>query len=266
MIMHRSLALEAAIAAGRVIMEIYDSGEFEVQLKSDESPLTKADLAAHHAIKECLGASDIPILSEEGRHVEYSERCNWKTLWIIDPIDGTKEFIKRNGEFTVNIALVEEGIPTLGVVLVPALGQLFIGDVQNGARWVEHGDLNWSPSQWLESSISIPMERGNRPFTVVASRSHMSEETESYIKELQGIHGEIELISKGSSLKLCMVAAGIADCYPRFAPTMEWDTAAGQAVCLAAHCEVLDWNTQKPLMYNREDLLNPWFLVRKAQA
>ncbi|MDA0913043.1 MAG: 3'(2'),5'-bisphosphate nucleotidase CysQ [Bacteroidetes bacterium] len=264
MSVHRSLALEAAIAAGRVIMEIYDSGEFEVQLKSDESPLTKADLAAHHAIKECLAPSEIPILSEEGRHVEYSQRSNWKSLWIIDPIDGTKEFIKRNGEFTVNIALVDDGIPTLGVVLVPALGQLFIGDTQNGARWVEHGDLNWSPSQWLEASISIPMERGNRPFTVVASRSHMSEETDSYIKELREIHGEIELISKGSSLKLCMVAAGIADCYPRFAPTMEWDTAAGQAVCLAAQCEVLDWNTQKPLMYNREELLNPWFLVRKA--
>ena len=260
-----TLAVEAALDAGRQIMEIYASGDFNVELKGDDSPLTRADVASHHAIMAHLESTGIPVLSEEGRSIPYAERAAWSRLWIVDPIDGTKEFIKRNGEFTVNIALVEAGIPTMGVVYVPAKQELFVGvstgDEARATRTVG-GEDDWSAETWLKEGKPIPAPTENRPFTVVASRSHMSPETADYIDELKAVHGEVETLSKGSSLKLCMVAAGEADCYPRFAPTMEWDTAAGQGVCLAAGCHVLNWETKAPLTYNREELLNPWFLVR----
>ena len=258
------LAVEAALAAGIEIMEIYESGEFDVQLKGDESPLTRADVASHRAIVQRLESTGIPVLSEEGRSISFEERGQWPSLWIVDPIDGTKEFIKRNGEFTVNIALVEGGTPVLGVVFVPAKQELFVGDSRDEIRAMRtvQGLSDWSVEEWLAAAVPIPDSTDGRPFTVVASRSHMSPETAAYIDALRVEHGDLETLSKGSSLKLCMVAAGEADCYPRFAPTMEWDTAAGQAVCLAAGCDVLNWETKLPLSYNREDLLNPWFLVR----
>lgn len=255
-------ALEAALEAGQQILSIYTSGDLEVQLKGDDSPLTRADLASHAVIKRHLVDTGIPVLSEEGRAIPYEERKHWDRLWIVDPIDGTKEFIKRNGEFTVNIALVEHGVPVLGVVLVPAFGNLFLGEAGQGAFLAEGLPLDEPVEAWLREAQPIPLSHENRPFTAVASRSHMSPETEAYIAGLGEEFGEVELISKGSSLKLCMVASGAADCYPRFAPTMEWDTAAGQAVCLAAGCEVIDWENQVPLRYNRPELLNPWFLVK----
>lgn len=258
------LAVEASLEAGREIMEIYESGEFDVQLKGDDSPLTRADVASHRAIVRRLEATGIPVLSEEGRAISFEERRLWPSLWIVDPIDGTKEFIKRNGEFTVNIALVEDGIPVLGVVFVPAKRELFVGDSRGEALAIRtvNGGADWSVEDWLSAAEPIPAAAEGRPFTVVASRSHMSPETAEYIDALRAEYGDLETLSKGSSLKLCMVASGEADCYPRFAPTMEWDTAAGQAVCLAAGCDVLNWETKQPLAYNREDLLNPWFLVR----
>ena len=260
------LSLQAAITAGQVIMKIYDSGDFDITTKGDESPLTRADLASHEEIKSHLSGTGIPMLSEEGRSISYQERQDWKRLWIIDPIDGTKEFIKRNGEFTVNIALVENGVPILGVVYAPAKGQLFYGDQLNGAYLAEGGSTTWEMADWKAAACTMPQPSEERSFTAVASRSHMSPETEAYIEELRQLHGTVDLISRGSSLKLCMVAAGFADCYPRFAPTMEWDTAAGQAVCLAAGCEVMNWETKSALTYNREELLNPWFLVRGPRA
>jgi 3'(2'), 5'-bisphosphate nucleotidase len=258
------LAVEAALEAGREIMEIYESGDFDVQVKGDESPLTRADVASHRAIVKRLEPTGIPVLSEEGRAIPHEERRHWPSLWIVDPIDGTKEFIKRNGEFTVNIALVEGGTPVLGVVFVPAKQELFVGDSRGDARALRtvQGRDDWSVDHWLDAAAPIPAESEGRPFTVVASRSHMSPETADYIDALRSEYDDLETLSKGSSLKLCMVASGEADCYPRFAPTMEWDTAAGQAVCLAAGCDVLNWKTKQPLAYNREDLLNPWFLVR----
>ena len=259
-----NIAVEAALDAGKHIMEIYSSGDFNLQLKGDGSPLTRADLASHQAILKHLKSTGIPVLSEEGRSVSYPERASWTKLWIIDPIDGTREFIKRNGEFTVNIALVENGIPIMGVVYVPAKRVLYTGSSGGEdalAARVLRGEDGWSADDWLRAGLSIPTEIKNRPFTVVLSRSHMSSATDDYIKELKGIYGQIETISTGSSLKLCMVAAGEADCYPRFAPTMEWDTAAGHAVCLAAGCDVLNWESKEPLTYNREDLINPWFLA-----
>jgi 3'(2'), 5'-bisphosphate nucleotidase len=253
------LAIDAAVSAGEAILVIYESGDFQIETKGDDSPLTRADTASHHIIAAALSATGIPVLSEEGRDMDYAERAPWQALWIVDPIDGTKEFIKRNGEFTVNIALVKEGAPVLGVIYVPVSRTLYFADVEQGAWRVEvDADGKWNP----DVAMVLPIPQGNRPFTVVASRSHLSPETETYINALRADHGEVELVSRGSSLKLCMVAEGAADCYPRFAPTMEWDTAAGQAICMAAGFDVIDQETGSTMRYNREDLLNPWFLVR----
>ena len=255
------VALEGAIEAGVAILEIYHSGEFDVTLKGDDSPLTKADLASHEVIMRHLSRTQIPVLSEEGRNIPFSERSAWSELWVVDPIDGTKEFIKRNGEFTVNIALVRNQVPALGVILVPVTGEVYFSD-ENGAFKAQvdmAGPLDVETV--MAAAAKLPMDKGERPFTVVASRSHMSPETEDFVEQLRQEHGKIELMSKGSSLKLCMVAEGKADCYPRFAPTMEWDTAAGQAICAAAGLDVVDQSTGVTMLYNREALLNAWFLV-----
>lgn len=252
------LAVDAAIAAGLAILEIYESGDFDVTLKGDASPLTRADLASHEVITQALKSTGIPVLSEEGKAIPFAERKAWNRLWIVDPIDGTKEFIKRNGEFTVNIALVEDGVPALGVIYVPVSRTLYLGEVGEGAWKVAVAeDGTWSQT----TAQCLPIRDQNRPYTVVASRSHLSPETEAFIEQLKQEHGEVASISKGSSLKLCMVAEGAADCYPRFAPTMEWDTAAGQGICMAAGFQVTDQRTGELMRYNREDLLNAWFLV-----
>lgn len=255
------VALEGAFEAGVAILEIYHSGEFDVTLKGDDSPLTKADLASHEVIMRHLSRTQIPVLSEEGRNIPFSERSAWSELWVVDPIDGTKEFIKRNGEFTVNIALVRNQVPALGVILVPVTGEVYFSD-ENGA-FKAHVDMAGplDVETVMEAAAKLPMDKGERPFTVVASRSHMSPETEDFVGQLRQEHGKVELMSKGSSLKLCMVAEGKADCYPRFAPTMEWDTAAGQAICTAAGLDVVDQSTGVTMLYNREALLNAWFLV-----
>ena len=255
-------AITAALEAGKAILEIYHSGEFDVEIKGDNSPLTRADTVSHNLIMSYLTKTDIPVLSEEGRDISYQERKDWKQLWIVDPIDGTKEFIKRNGEFTVNIALIENQKTQIGVIFVPVTGELYFSTKEMGAFKI-NVDLNsYNIDTILEKSQKLPLQREDKTFTVVASRSHMSIETEDYVQQMRDIHGEVNLISKGSSLKLCMVAEGTADCYPRFAPTMEWDTAAGQAICEHAGVEVIDWDTKKNMLYNREELLNNWFLVQ----
>ena len=259
------LAIKAAIDAGKKILEIYHSGDFNVELKGDNSPLTKADIAAHHIIKDHLASTKIPLLSEEGKAIAYEDRKDWKKLWIVDPIDGTKEFIKRNGEFTVNIALVENQVPMAGVIFAPVLGDLYISEAGVGSFKINIDLDVFDLERDLLKAEKLPLERKDKTFTVVASRSHMSPETEDYVQEMRSIHGEVNLISKGSSLKLCMVAEGTANCYPRFAPTMEWDTAAGQAICMYAGFEVMDWNTKKSMLYNREELLNNWFLVKASE-
>ena len=256
-----SIAVEAALNAGEAIMRIYDTDDFEVDFKSDNSPLTKADLASHNVIESLLLKTGVPILSEEGKHLPYEERKSWQKLWIVDPIDGTKEFINKNGEFTVNIALIENQKPILGVIYVPALNDLYYSTLEDGAFKVSNIDTFSSLDSIKTQAIQLPVKNIERPFTVVASRSHLSEETKLYINALEKKHGKVDCISKGSSLKLCMVAEGTADCYPRFAPTMEWDTAAGQAICNHAGFSVLDWKTKEEMKYNREELLNNWFLV-----
>ena len=255
-------AILAALEAGKEILKIYHSGDFDIEIKGDNSPLTKADTASHRVIMRYLNKTEIPVLSEEGRAIDYRERKDWRQLWIVDPIDGTKEFIKRNGEFTVNIALVEDQKTSIGVIFVPATGILYFSSQAMGAFKVGVDLENFDLKTVISSASKLPLEREDPTYTIVASRSHMSPETEAYVQDMREKYGEVNLISKGSSLKLCMVAEGQANCYPRFAPTMEWDTAAGQAICEHAGFQVIDWGTKENMLYNREELLNNWFLVK----
>jgi len=240
--------------AGAAIMQIY-AKDFDVAFKADASPLTEADKAANAIICDALQKlyPHIPMLSEENKAADYSERKNWEYLWVIDPLDGTKEFIKKNGEFTVNIALVHNGIPVLGVVYAPALETTYYAKQGLGAFKEQKGDSRKLP----ETSNQTP----EKQLTVVASRSHLSPETETFIDGLRQKTESVTMTSIGSSLKLCLVAEGKADYYPRLAPTMEWDTAAAQAVVLESGKQVINHETNQPLTYNKENLLNPWFIV-----
>lgn len=262
------ISVKAALAAGEVIRQIYDdpASDFEVEMKKDNSPLTVADRKSNEVISSFLQSTPYPVLSEEGASVDYAVRGKWVKLWIVDPLDGTKEFIKRNGEFTVNIAFVENGSPVAGVIYVPVKKTLYFGAIGTGA--FKCSDIvsvgsDVTLQQLMDVSERMPSaDCAHSGLVVVASRSHMNSETEAYIEELKKAHGEVRTVSKGSSLKICLVAEGAADIYPRFAPTMEWDTAAGHAIAVAAGLEVYRADGDVPLRYNKEDLLNPWFVVK----
>lgn len=237
--------------AGDAIMEIY-AKDFNIEYKDDKSPLTEADKKANEVIERGLLALSIklPILSEEGKEISYEERKDWECFWMVDPLDGTKEFIKKNGEFTVNIALIYQNTPVLGVVYAPALGDMY---------WAKKGEGAYRNGQKLPLYTN-PDPKKN--FRVVASKSHMSVETQEYIDNLAKTGESIECVSKGSSLKLCMVAEGNADVYPRLAPTMEWDTAAADSIVREAGKMTYQYLTDTALDYNKKNLLNPWFVVR----
>lgn len=242
---------EIAKAASQKILEVYER-DFAVAEKQDRSPLTEADLAAHETIVRSLAAltPDIPILSEESSSIPFSERSSWPLYWLVDPLDGTKEFIKKNGEFTVNIALIHEHRPVLGVVHVPVTGASFFAAARLGAFKQEDGES--------APTLLRPRKPDPERLVVSGSRSHGGELLEKFVR---GLPGQVELISKGSSLKLCMVAEGLADIYPRLGPTSEWDTAAAQCVVEQAGGIVVDLEFE-PLLYNaKEDILNPYFLV-----
>ncbi|MEP5365467.1 MAG: 3'(2'),5'-bisphosphate nucleotidase CysQ [Reichenbachiella sp.] len=243
------IAKTAAKKAAIEILRIYESGDFSIEAKSDDSPLTKADKASHLAIVAELEKTDLPILSEEGREIPYEERKNWDYFWMIDPLDGTKEFIKKNGEFTVNIALIHQGAPILGVVQVPVQNKLYYAS-QNDGAYLDHNDQG----QKLATNSQQPNAKGIK---VVASRSHLTDETQAFMDQLDAP----EIVSMGSSLKLLAVAEGHADIYPRFAPTMEWDTAAAHAIVTEAGGKVLLKNSPMSVEYNKPNLLNPHFLV-----
>ena len=240
--------VRTAREAGDAILEIYRQ-DFAVYEKQDASPLTEADLASHRIIVEALRqlTPDIPVLSEEDADIPFEERSQWTSYWLIDPLDGTKEFIKKNDEFTVNIALIREHRPYLGVVHVPATGVTFYGEAGKGAFRMEHGETR---------QIHATTHAGT-PLRVAGSRSHAGSSLQTFLENI-GAH---EIVSMGSSLKLCLVAEGKADLYPRLGPTSEWDTAAAQAVVEAAGGMVTD-TSGSPLLYNtKESLLNPHFLV-----
>ncbi len=258
------LAVRASMTAASAITEIYSTADFNVDMKADNSPLTDADRRSHQIIERALKATQVPILSEEGRDIPYEERKAWDRLWIVDPLDGTKEFIKRNGEFTVNIALVNKGAPLFGVIYVPVLEQLFFGGRGMGAYGCTR-PMDRAPAdmdELIRACKRLPLEVSRSAYVIMGSRSHPTPELEKFVQEKRKEVQDVRFISAGSSLKICRVAEGAADIYPRLGPTMEWDTAAGQGIAEGAGRSVTVWETGKPLTYNREDLLNPWFVVQ----
>lgn len=235
--------------AGDVIMAIYDK-DFTIEYKDDKSPLTEADLASNEVIINALKKYDLPIMSEEEQEILYEERKDWEYYWCIDPIDGTKEFIKKNDEFTVNIALIHKDTPVLGVVYAPALGEMYYAKQNEGA---------------FKNNEKLPLKTNEAPekkLVVVASKSHLSEETQAFIDEVAETTQNIMQRSRGSSLKLVMVAEGEADIYPRLAPTMEWDTAAADAIVRESGKMTYQFEDDLPVSYNKKNLLNPWFIVK----
>ncbi|WP_439828577.1 3'(2'),5'-bisphosphate nucleotidase CysQ [Aeromonas enteropelogenes] len=243
-----------ARAAGEAIMTIY-SQPFAVEYKSDESPLTAADKGAHEVIVRALArlTPDIPVLSEESGPQVMAERLGWRRYWLVDPLDGTKEFVSRNGEFTVNIALIAEGAPRWGLVYAPVLDKLWYGGKGLGA---------WCIADGRREAIQTRPHREGSPWRVVGSRNHLSRETLDYLARFGDMErGEIELVSMGSSLKFCIIAEGGAELYPRLAPTCEWDTGAAQAVLEGAGGSVTRLDGE-PLVYNKPDILNPWFVAK----
>jgi len=256
-----AIAIQASLEAGKAILEVYSSDDFSVEIKGDDSPLTRADKNANDVINSYLIKTPIPIISEENRQLDFSERKDWDTCWIVDPLDGTKEFIKRNGEFTVNIALIENGNPILGVIYVPVSKTLYFTSEDASKAYKISIDGPITMEAIFENASEIkPQTEKHSLVKIVGSRSHLNDDTKTFISEIEA-RNQVEIVSKGSSLKFCLVAEGEANIYPRFAPTMEWDTAAGQAICQAAGVKVIDNNTKKPLQYNKENLLNPYFLV-----
>jgi 3'(2'), 5'-bisphosphate nucleotidase len=271
-------SIQAAIAAGNAINEVYRAEDFAVAYKSDQSPLTLADQKSHEIITGALKKFGLPILSEEGKDTPYAQRKNWERFWMVDPLDGTKEFIKRNGEFTVNIALIEDSRPVLGTIFVPDRNTLYFAGRNLGAYKLQDGPFDRLPqsradteeeartllARIVEQSSRLPIEHAPRAaLTIVGSRSHKTAELEAYVEKKRNEFGNIEFISAGSSLKICLVAEGQADLYPRLGPTMEWDTAAGQAIAENAGAAVYQYETEEPLAYNKEDLHNPWFIVQR---
>jgi len=259
-----SIAIEASIEAGKEILKVYETDDFQEEKKADNSPLTLADRNAHNKIVSFLEKTNIPILSEEGIHLSYEERKKWDYFWLVDPLDGTKEFIKRNGEFTVNIALVKKDAPVASVIYVPVTKVLYFADIEIGAYKIEDAssinDFNFDILK--SNSQQLPLPKEERAYTVVGSRSHLNEKTTNYIESLKEEHGEVKMMPVGSSLKLCMVAEGKADIYPRFGPTMEWDIASGHAIIIASGASILKTDGL-PVVYNKENLLSPYFIAKR---
>lgn len=244
--------IEIAKKAGKEILEIYNQKDIETTYKEDKSPLTEADKSSHKIISKSLKElyPEIPVLSEEGKNIEYEKRKDWKEFWLIDPLDGTKEFLKKSGEFTINIALIKNQEPVLGVVYVPVKNILYYTS-ENKSYKIEDN-----------KTIELPVKENKEKDTliVVASKSHFNEETKNFIEKLKE-KNKIEFTSAGSSLKLCLVAEGKADIYPRLGLTMEWDTAAAHAILKNSGKDVYDFQNKQPLKYNKKDLHNPYFIV-----
>ena len=254
------LAIEASLQAGKKIIEIYNSDDFNLEYKLDDSPLTIADTASNKIIENILEASNIPILSEEGNILDFNNRKNLKQLWIVDPLDGTKEFIKKNDEFTVNIALIENSKPVIGVIYAPALNVLYFSERKLGS----YKTLITALDEFDNSkAFRLPLVENSNEYKVLTSRSHLDDNTLDYIDNLKINNLKVVSVPMGSSLKFCLLAEGLADCYPRFSPCMEWDTAAGQIICEEAGFKVVDLKTMKPIIYNRENLINNYFIAKK---
>ena len=255
------IAFEAAVSAGKKILEYYLQ-DVDVLVKQDNSPLTLADLEANKIINQILVNTGIPILSEENKIIRFDERKKWGRFWLVDPLDGTKEFIKKSAEFSVNISLIEKNAPVIGVVCIPAQKIAYYGSAETGSYKVSlDDDLLISDFKKLNTEKLVPDKKLKEPFIIVASRSHMAPQTEKFIEMIRKQLPDSELRSFGSSLKLCMVAEGAAAIYPRFGPTMEWDIAASHAVVESAGCRIYRYPDFRMMKYNKEDLHNPAFIV-----
>lgn len=246
------LVINTALKACDAIMHVYHSEKFDLELKGDYSPLTRADKKAHQIISDGLSKTNLPILSEEGSQIPFSIRSGWSQFWLVDPLDGTKEFLKKNGEFTVNIALVNNRIPVFGVIAIPVDRKVYYGPLDGKVFCRESGGR----LSILKRRTSI--DGNDSGVRVVASRSHLDPQTSKMIAQFKNP----DLITKGSSLKFILLAEDLADIYPRFAPTMEWDTAAADAILRALNIHILDVDHGLPLNYNKEDLRNPFFICK----
>lgn len=245
----------AALKAGKVIMQVYQSGDFSTETKPDETPSTLADKRSHAIITEHLDKTNLPVLSEEGMDIDFDERKHWEYFWLIDPLDGTKEFINRNGEFTINIALVKKDTPVAGLIYAPFSDTLYTGSNETGVYKIEKGKQTAFEPMVKRKRFDILKKSDN--IRVVASRSHISGETREFIEQLPNV----QLTSMGSSLKFMLLLENKADIYPRFGTTMEWDTAAAHAILNAANRGVYHVNMKSELVYNKPDLKNPFFIA-----
>lgn len=258
-------AFNAAVRAGAEIMKVYHNSEsYDIKVKSDNTPLTIADRLAHNKIKEVLGSTRIPILSEEGREMLYDERKNWDMFWLVDPLDGTIEFIKGNNEFTVNIALMSENVCIGAVVYVPYLGKAYFAEQGCGAMLLENiqpdENADYTNEDIRSKAQMLPLTKvSHDKFRIAVSRSHQTAETAKYIEKMRKIHPDIEVVEQGSSYKFCLMAEGAIDYYPRTTTTYEWDTAAAELILVESGGFVLSLPDHRPLRYNKENLHNPWF-------
>jgi 3'(2'), 5'-bisphosphate nucleotidase len=255
-----NISIEAAIRAGEKTLEYFEK-EISIGTKKDNSPLTIADLESNIIINKYLKSTGIPILSEENKIIPYKERKNWELFWMVDPLDGTKEFINKRPEYTVNIALIENNKPVIGVIYVPVQRILYYSTYESEAfKVIDVSSLSYK--LLLKNSVKLPIkQKSEDKILIIASKSHMSVETNLFIEALKKYPGKFETISIGSSLKFCLMAEGFADIYPRFGPTMEWDTAAGQAIANSGNCHIINLENIKELKYNKQDLHNPSFIA-----
>ena len=258
-------AFNAAVRAGAEIMKVYHNSEsYDIKVKSDNTPLTIADRLAHNKIKEVLGSTRIPILSEEGREMLYDERKNWDMFWLVDPLDGTIEFIKGNNEFTVNIALMSENECVGAIVYVPYLGKAYFAEQGCGAMLLEgvypDENANYTNRDIRSKAQMLPLSSATHDkFRIAVSRSHQTAETAEYVEKMRKMHPEIDIIEQGSSYKFCLMAEGAIDYYPRTTTTYEWDTAAAELILVESGGLVRSLPDHRPLRYNKENLHNPWF-------
>ena len=264
-------AFNAAVRAGWEIMKVYkNSDDYDIAVKSDKTPITIADRLAHNKIKEMLGETRIPILSEEGREMLYDERRNWELFWLVDPLDGTVECIKGNNEFTVNIALMSENRCVCSVIYVPYLQKAYVASQDMGAyllTGIAPSDAAcYSYDEICSARRRLPLaEHEHEGYRIAVSRSHQTDETKAYIDAIRAERGDVEIVEQGSSYKFCMLAEGVIDYYPRTTHTYEWDTAAAELILSEAGGSTLSLPDYQPLRYNKEDLHNPWFECRRCK-
>jgi len=258
-----SQAIEAALNAGQEIMAIYNNRHYRlhVGMRPNLTPQTNADQNSHKAIIESLTPSELPILSEDGENIDYETRKEWQKFWLVDPLNGTKEFIKRNGIFTVNIALIENNEAKLGVIYAPVTGEIYWGGEEIGAwKAVYTGQVS-EPSDIMKNAVKLPQKGKSKNLKIISSRTFKTSETQEYFNQLRSKARKIEYVNMGSALKICLIAEGKADIYPQLEPSMEWDTAAGHAIAKAAGKEITLFNKPSSISYNKEQLTNPYFVV-----